>query len=268
MNTGVADMPNVYQLTNTGTAPRFNTAFATGCGGAPIITDGKLRPGPVALWGEHRFWPTLKIAIEEGRTWYYGDHSYFGRHKFFRVTRNALQSHGHFFDGGAIYESNMARLAETRKTVPINVLPSQFEEHGFVLVCPPSDALAERSGFTAKKWTDIITKRLQAITKRQIIIRQKPKVNHTPAPLLEALKGAWALVTYTSNAAIEATLAGYPAYCTGPNPCNVFGNTDVANIRRPHLADVRSREAWAAMLCANQWTLEEIAAGAAWKAIT
>ena len=264
----MTDIPNVYQLTNTGTAPRFNEAFAKGCGGAPVILDGKLRPGPVALWGEHRFWPTLQAAIKEGRTWYYGDHAYFGRHAYFKITRNALQAHGGYFDGGAVYESNLRRLAEVRERVPVVISEAQFDPQGFVLVCPPSDKLAERSGFQAAKWTSIVTNRLRRITKRRIIIRQKPKANHTPGPLLDALKGAWALVTYTSNAAVEATCAGYPAFCTGPNPCTVFGNTEVAKIEKPYVAPLRSREAWAAMLCANQWTLEEIAAGKAWKALT
>ena len=78
------ELPNVYQLTNAGTAPKFNLSFADGIenveGKRPlIILDGGLRPGPVALWGEHKWFRTLHKAIAEGRTWYYGDHAYFGR---------------------------------------------------------------------------------------------------------------------------------------------------------------------------------------------
>jgi hypothetical protein len=257
-------IPNVYAFAKEGTGPKFNAAFAAGCG-APIIHDGKLRPGPIALWGDHKFWPTLKSAIDEGRTWYYGDHAYFGRGQFFRITRNALQAHGGFYDGGPRFESNLARFEFVSKLVPIQIEPAKPTGE-FILVCPPSEALSERSGFKQQQWTDRVLRRLQRITKRAIVVRQKPRINRTPAPLLEAMKGAYCLVTYTSNAAIEAVCAGYPAICTGPNPVNVFGGS-FDNFARLYVAPQDSRRAWAAELCANQWTLAEIEAGVAWKAI-
>lgn len=260
-----AEVPTIYQLTHVGTAPKFNTAFAAGCNGV-IVNDAILRPGPVALWGEHKFYKTLHAAIAEGRTWYYGDHAYFGRGEFFRVTKNALQVHGGYFDGGPIFEANMARLEEVRRRVPVVVEPIK-PTGDFILVCPPSEPLSERSGFTQADWTRIITRRLARITKRPVIVRQKPKVNREPGPLLEAMKGGYMLVTYSSNAAIEATMAGYPAICTGPNPVNVFSNS-FERFSKPYVASMESRTAWAAMLCANQWTLAEIAAGKAWEALT
>jgi hypothetical protein len=271
----MTERPTVYQLTNHGTAPRFNAAFAKGCGGAPIITDGILRPGPVALWGEHKFFKTLAKAIADGRTWYYGDHAYFGRGVFFRITKNALQIHGSYFEYGPTWgrcierleEVRKLRLEEVRKIVPVVIEPRK-PPGDFILVCPPSYALSERSGFTQEMWTSIIKHRIAKATKRPVVIRTKPKTgNNTPAALLAALKGAHALVTYTSNVAIEATCAGYPAFCTGPNPVGIFGNSDLKKIEFPYVPTEAARTAWAAMLCANQWTLAEIAAGKAWKAI-
>jgi hypothetical protein len=129
--------------------------------------------------------------------------------------------------------------------------------------------LAERSGFTQARWLQIITRRLAHITKRPVVIRDKPKINRDPAPLREAMNGGYVLITYSSNAAIEATMAGYPVICTGPNPCDVFvNNFEMLARGKLYVADEASRTAWAAMLCANQWTLAEIAAGKAWEALT
>lgn len=264
-------IPTIYQLTHVGTAPKFNEAFATGCPGAIIVREGngpplQLRPGPIALWGEHKFYKTLHEGIAEGRTWYYGDHAYFGRGQFFRITKNALQVHGGYFESGPNFDAAMARLAEVRKTVPVVVEPTK-PRGDFIMVCPPSEPLSERSGFLKDDWTRIVTARLAKLTKRPVVIRDKPKINRTPAPLLEALVGAHMLITYTSNAAIEAVMAGYPALCTGPNPVTVVSGNSFERLEKPFVANEDARTAWAANLCANQWSLAEIAAGKAWEAL-
>jgi hypothetical protein len=110
-----------------------------------------------------------------------------------------------------------------------------------------------------------VVRRLAAATSRPNVIRHKPRLNFSNVPLIEALNGAHALVTYTSNTAVDALCAGYPAFCTGPNPANLFGNIDLAQIERPRVPSVETRRQWAATLAANQWTLPEIAAGLAWQ---
>lgn len=263
--------PTIYQATAVGTAPKFNEAFAKGCGGQLInlkldAEEFAFGPGPVALWGEHKLYKQLHRAIAAGQTWYYGDHAYFGRGKFFRITKNALQVSGAFFDGGPDAERHLARLKEVAAITPIRI-GEQKPRGDFIMVCPPSEALAERSGFLKDDWTRRITNRLKGLTKKPLVIRDKPKVNHTPLPLLQALVGCDMVVTYTSNAAVEAVVDGYPAICTGPNPANVFTNS-FEKLDKPFVAPVDSRMAWAGMMCANQWTLEEIAAGKAWEALT
>jgi hypothetical protein len=81
------------------------------------------------------------------------------------------------------------------------------------------------------------------------------------------MEGAYCAVTYTSNVATEAMLGGYPCFTTGPNPANVFGNTTLERINTPNLPEPYVLQAWAANLCANQWTLDEIASGMAWEAL-
>ena len=49
-------------------------------------------------------------------------------------------------------------------------------------------------------------------------------------PFAAALRGAWALVTCASNAAVEALLAGVPVFCTRPCAAYRMGKADVAEI--------------------------------------
>lgn len=272
-------IPNVYQLTNEGTAPKFNSAFAQGCG-AKIITDGVLRPGNVALWGEHKWFKTLHKAIAEGRTWYYGDHAYFGRGVYFRVTMNALQCDGMFSTEGERAELARARFEEVSSTLRANKIhdeikigPPVFDPKGFVMVCPPSEPLSERSGFRQEEWTAMAVATIKAsMPGRHIEIRQKPKVNRTPAPFLQAMQGAFCAVTYTSNIVTEALLGGYPCVWSGDHPADALypeGKPTIeglgANFYR--LPEADTLRAWAGELCLNQWTLAEIARGDCWRAI-
>ena len=267
-------LPNIYQLTDVGTAPKFNEAFAAGVeaveGERPqIFRDPRIRPGPIALWGEHKMYRQLQAAANSGVPWYYGDHAYFGRGIYFRVTKNALQSDGSYFDDGPEATRQLDALNRVRKKVPIHIEHDpKNASKGFILLCPPSEALSERSGFSQEAWTAQAVTRLKAVSKREIVIRQKPKINRTPAPLLEALKGAWCLVTYTSNAAIEAICGGYPAICDGPNPVNIFNEPKMENVEKAFVPrDYETRRQWVGALCRQQWTLDEIRAGDCWRAV-
>ncbi|MEQ8504625.1 MAG: hypothetical protein RIB80_04815 [Rhodospirillales bacterium] len=73
------------------------------------------------------------------------------------------------------------------------------------------------------------------------------------------------MVTWTSNAAVDALLAGVPVFCTGDCAASVMGRSDPINIEYPYYPD--NRYEWAATLAANQWTLDEIASGMMWAAL-
>lgn len=268
-------LPNVYLIPgHGGTAPSFNKSFVAGCPGSKLITDGVLRDGPVAMFGEHSWWKTLAKVRAEGRTWYYGDHAYFGRNHYYRITKNALQVSGTDFDKNP--EANAARLAEVSAYVKKHKITDgiqiyekpQWNPDGFILVCPPTTWLSERSGFTQQEWIDQTVATLKTVTDRPLKIREKPKgPNRNPAPLLAAMKGARCAVTYTSNVATEVMLGGFPCITTGPHPANVFGNTSLYDVAKPYLPSPATLRSWAGWLCRNQWTAAEIQRGDAWKVI-
>jgi hypothetical protein len=88
----------------------------------------------------------------------------------------------------------------------------------------------------------------------------------TPSPersFEEALEGAWACVTFSSNAAVEAALAGVPVFaCDEGSMALPIANRDLSEIERPALPD---REQWAFDLAYAQWTLQEFANGSCWQ---
>ncbi|MCA9129207.1 MAG: hypothetical protein KDB22_19100 [Planctomycetales bacterium] len=79
------------------------------------------------------------------------------------------------------------------------------------------------------------------------------------ASLREDLDNAWAVVTFNSNAGVEATLAGIPAFVADRGAMGYkILNRNLALIESPNLPD---RTQWLYDLAYTQWTLDELARG-------
>ncbi|HYH39914.1 MAG TPA: hypothetical protein VD860_16960 [Azospirillum sp.] len=244
-------MLNVYATEHVHSAT-VCAAFAAGCG-APVVPPYPLLPGDVAMYGCLRgLRPTLIQAQREGRRWLYLDNGYFrpGHYDgYYRVTRDALQHDG----SGTATPHRWERLG-------LSIAPWRAGG-GHVVVCPPSDIFAGLMGFDARRWLANTLDTLLRHTDRDVRIREKTK--KPGRPLAADLAGAWALVTHSSNAAVDALLAGVPVFCT--NPCGAYrlGEPELKKIESPRRPD--DREQWAWNLAANQWTLSEMADGTCWR---
>ena len=229
-------------------------AFAAGAR-APIVPPAPLLPGDVAMYGCLRgLLPTLRQAQAEGRAWLYLDNGYFrpGHFSgFYRATWNAYQHDG------------TGRGDPTRwRALGLTIAPWR-RDGSHVLVCPPSDIFGQLMGFDAAGWLVRTIQALARATDREIRIRKKPAAAGAGTPLAEDLASAWALVTHSSNAAVEALLAGVPVFCTAPCAAAGMGLADLSRIEGPLLPD--DRERWAAALAVNQWTLDEMRGGTCWR---
>lgn len=81
--------------------------------------------------------------------------------------------------------------------------------------------------------------------------------------LKDDLKGAWATVVFTSNAAVESVLKGVPVFACDP-ACiawDVAGHK-LSRLEAPALPD---RTAWAHRLAYSQWTVAEMRDGQCWR---
>jgi hypothetical protein len=248
-------MPTCYVTPGKRKGLKVMRAFAQGCAG-PVSLEPRLRPGPAAFYG---ITAHLKLLIDAaaagGRDWYYVDNGYFRRGTFWRVTRQALQH-------GGVGTPDFQRLAR------LGVRIAPWRRGGrHLLVCPPGEAFCRLSGFDHRRWLAEVLDRLARHTDREIRIRVKPTAR-TPAlqPLAADLADCHALVTHMSNAAVEALVAGVPVFATGPCAAAAMGLADLARIERPiHPED---RRQWAAVLAANQWTLQEMRDGTCWRAVS
>jgi len=90
----------------------------------------------------------------------------------------------------------------------------------------------------------------------------KPQPGEQAEPLPEALERAHALVTHSSNVAIEAACLGTPIFVDTASAAAPVGLTDLSMIEAPVYPD---REEWLAHLAYNQFSFEEIGDGRAWQ---
>lgn len=261
-------MPPVtaYAVPQEISSPKFCRAFALGAAGV-YAEDGQLRPGDVALFGSPALWDLLLQAREEGRTWYYGDKGYFGRNDHFRVTRDAFQAGPELVAPQDAVDRARAEAILRRYAPPETPWRRQGRH---VLVCPPGPVYANlmrRAGYpmgTPEEWVSGVTAELRRWTDRASRVRTKDAFR-AGRPLAEDLDGAWAVVTFASNVAVEAAMMGVPVFVLGPGAGRAFGLTDLSRIESPAYPEDRREKALA--LAASQWTTEEISEGRAWRSL-
>lgn len=236
--------------------------FCRGAGGFLCANSRLVMDTAAAFYGivgiERLFYQAQRRVSQRGADFYYLDNSYFdaGRWVYFRASRNALQR--------AAEGPNFDRL----EALGISVKPwRRGGDH--ILVVEQSDYfmryLAGYSGGVSE-WRSAVRSAIAKHTDREIRIRpwKRDKVQAS-ASLAADLEGAWAVVTHASAAANEALLAGIPVFLTGESVALELGSGDLSEIESPRRPD--GREEWAARLAASQWTLEEMRAGMAWRAL-
>lgn len=239
----------VYSAPRELTSPRWAEAFIRGCGVETELRCETIESdGPLALFGSPQYAAMLELARQHSFEFYYGDHGFFGRGKYYRCARNTTMVTGQNGD------DDPARFMSFR----IAVKPWR-KQGRHVLLCPNSPAFLHRTGAAA--WVSETLEALKQHTDRPIRVRWKKDRKRLAADLA----GAWAVVTFASNAAVEAILAGVPAFCASPCAALTMGSDDLSMIETPRMPD--GREQWAARLANSQWTLQEMADGMLWRAI-
>lgn len=239
----------VYVARGEYTSPLWGAAFAGGCGSkAVIVEDAVFRTMPIAMFGSRTIWSVLLHTQESGLDWYYGDHGYFGRRVYYRCTRNAYQHNGSGAADATRFEALKIAIKPWRKT------------GRNILVCPPNRPFARLFGLDERLWLREVLRKIAKHTDRPVMVRPRS----TSRPLAADLDDSFAVVTYMSNAAVEAVIAGVPVFCLGKCAARAMGLDDLGRVETPVYPD---REQWAWNLAANQWTLEEMRQGMLWRAI-
>jgi hypothetical protein len=145
-----------------------------------------------------------------------------------------------------------------------------------ILVLPPTNAIA--NFFNAENWLQDTLKVLKANTDREIDVREKPynptvMKDHVGAtvkidkPTVNKGTIDWsqyhATVTYNSNTMVASLANGVPVFCDANNSAAApISEIDFAKIETPKYGD---RIALFSSLAYNNWNLEEMANGTAWR---
>jgi hypothetical protein len=227
-------------------------AFAAGIGCRLAYAEdetGTLQDAPV-VWGVLRGSDRiLAQARSQGLHHFYIDHAYFdrGHGHSYRITRNR-------YEAGAVRKVDDDRL----KKLNLSLRPWRKKGHSIV-VCPPTDYFM--AAHDCADWLEQTLTTLSLETDRPIIVREKPKPGEVSIPLVRALRHAHALVTHSSNVAIEAACLGTPVFVSQTSAAAPIGQTDLGLIETPVYPE---RNSWLAHLAYSQYSMNEIRDGTAW----
>lgn len=249
--------PMTYISPSEVTSPKFGKAFADGCKGKLTNQLVSLQPGSFASFCTPAVWPLLDRAIADQRDYYYGDHAYWGRGHYYRVTHNAVQFQPTLVD---------LRRARPQRFALLNIaIAADWQQTGVhVVICPNSSVYMRRFGLDAEQWVTDVTSQIRLVSNRPIVVRWKRDARRRPLHL--DLTNAHAVVVFSSNAAVEALVAGVPVFVLAPwASTRALACADVAQIETPIYPDDRLPFLWA--LAEQQWTLAEIATGLAWRSL-
>lgn len=133
------------------------------------------------------------------------------------------------------------------------------KEDGHIVIAASSTTYAKFHN--VKDWIAETIRTLALNTRRQLVIRDK----ESKRTLQEDLKGAHALVSHGSIAAVEAVILGYPVFVDKSSACALVGRTDLTLIEKPVYPD---RQAWLNTLAYNQFNEKELVDGTLWKMVS
>lgn len=222
----------------------------------PELMDG-LPPDIIPIVGCH---PELRSRIDHwgatGREFIYWDRGYAKRifatwlprpttgSGYYRWSRNSFQMR-------AIRDVPKDRWMELR--IPV----ADWAENGRHIVIAKPSATYDDFHRT-HDWLEKTVEELKRHTDRPLVIREKL----SPVPLADELRGAHALVTHQSNAAVEAVIMGCPVFVDEGSAAVLVGKTDLAEIERPIYPN---RKAWLCSLAYSQYSEDELVNGALWR---
>lgn len=229
---------------------RLMEAMAAGCGGCVVMGDPPAGPDPFVVWGQD--WLTMRIvphALRTSRPFFHIDNGYY------------LPAQGSAYGYYRMTWCGMSPLylpdAPEPRSVDLRPAFKPWRENGtHILLALPGATFGRAAGINVPQWIDGIGERLAAATSRPIVTRPKGDSVH----LSRHLKDCWALVTHSSNVAVDAVLAGIPVFVESTSPAAPVGRVDwgPGDIERPVMG---GRGEWWRSLMSQQFTIEEMAAG-------
>lgn len=132
----------------------------------------------------------------------------------------------------------------------------------YILVCTVSKFNMELFGLDSKD-IDTTLEQIRRYTDREIIIRDRKERWGTP--LVDLLQDAWAVVTWSSNCAVEALIEGVPCFLRTGAAASPLSLMDLSRLEDPYYPS--NRQQWLQNLAYHQFHVHEIMNGLALETI-
>lgn len=170
------------------------------------------------------------------------------------------------------YFQNRPKNSGRFKRLEVPILPwRKGGRHILVAGMGPKAAACE--GFKVHEWEEAAIAEIKRYTDRPILYRPKPSWRHAipiegavynppETPLDDALDGCHAVITHHSNVAVDAILAGIPAFCWH-GVAQPLSLQDLSLIETPLYPEDRGQ--WAYDIAYTQWRPDEMATGETWR---
>lgn len=242
---------------------------------------------PATSLDQHFFWglggdnvSKIEQLEKHGQEWYYVDVGYLTQpitrypipkihdydKTYFRIVKGKIHTLEGSKKGGDV------RLKELEK----KGLPSKFEnwkggEGDHILICPSSETVTyKHNNLNQAGWVDRAISQIKKLTNRDIRIRYKPRPNNEwwGKDIKEDLDDCHCLVTNMSLAAIDSILEGVPVVCDGRNVAWPVSTRFIQFINDPLKPTIVNVNEWMKLLANNQFTIEEMKNGTAYKVLS
>lgn len=209
----------------------------------------------------------MQQCWEDNRTFYYMDSGYLGNAKnilnplgnknYHRIVKNDLQ-----------HAEVRQRPRDRFDALRIKIVPRRYGNR--IIVAAPDEKPCRFYGIDRDKWVQDTVAEIGRHTRRPIVVRDRAarRIDRVETdPLSDVLKqNVHALVTYNSNAGVEAIFAGVPVFALAPTHAAApVGNKDLSQIENPFWPTSEEIYTWACHLAYCQYSVREIRDGTAFR---
>jgi hypothetical protein len=207
---------------------------------------------PFVVWGQE--WLTMRIvpeAVRRGRPFWTLDNGYWN------PARGTSRGYYRFCYRG-MSPVLLPKTPFLRE--PTARMQPWREDGGHVLLAMPGVEFGVAMGIDVKGWCATIVGEVYAKTEalgRELRVRMRDERR----PLADDLRDCWALVTHSSNVAVDAVIAGIPVFVAPTCPAAPVGRTDL-DLAEPFMP---GRNGWLKSLASQHFNLAEMRNGEAWK---
>ena len=213
--------------------------------------------------------------LEAGKHVLYIDKGYLGnRGRYYRMSVNSFQPLRYF--------QQVARPADRLQTLGLTLQPMRTSGR-HILVAGGSVKYSNwhrmhggpNDEDPATAWAQQTIKRLSKASHRPIVYRPKPswkdavpipgvEYSRPPRTIQEELRDCWCLVTYGSNAALDALIFGVPVLVLGDGIAQPLAKMSENSVEDPYLPTDEERWQLLADVAYCQFSVPEMASGLAW----